>query len=71
MYRILAKRQLTPVTALYVIDAPLVARSAQPGQFVILRVGETGERIPVTITDFDREAGTVTIVVQEVGKTTE
>ncbi|HWI65449.1 MAG TPA: sulfide/dihydroorotate dehydrogenase-like FAD/NAD-binding protein [Symbiobacteriaceae bacterium] len=70
MYRILKMRQLTPVTRLYVVDAPLVARSAQPGQFIILRVGETGERIPITITDFDREAGTVTIVVQEVGKTT-
>lgn len=70
MYRILKRRQLTPVTRLYVIDAPLVARAARPGQFVILRVGPTGERIPVTIADFDREAGTVTIVVQEVGKTT-
>jgi ferredoxin/flavodoxin---NADP+ reductase len=70
MYRILKIRQLTPVTRLYVIDAPLVARSAQPGQFIILRVGETGERIPITITDFDPDAGTVTIVVQEVGKTT-
>ncbi|HWI51395.1 MAG TPA: sulfide/dihydroorotate dehydrogenase-like FAD/NAD-binding protein [Symbiobacteriaceae bacterium] len=70
MYRILKMRQLTPVTRLYVVDAPLVARSAQPGQFIILRVGEAGERIPITITDFDREAGTVTIVVQEVGKTT-
>jgi ferredoxin--NADP+ reductase len=70
MYRIVRTRQLTPVTRLYVIDAPLVARAAQPGQFVILRVGPTGERIPVTITDFDREQGTVTIVVQEVGKTT-
>lgn len=70
MYRIVRRRQLTPVTRLYVIDAPLVARSAQPGQFVILRVGEGGERIPVTITDSDRAAGTVSIVVQEVGKTT-
>ncbi len=70
MYRIVKKRALTPVTALYVIDAPLVARAARPGQFVIVRVGDTGERIPVTITDFDREMGTVTIVVQEVGKTT-
>jgi ferredoxin--NADP+ reductase len=70
MYPILKTRQLTPVTRLYVIDAPLVARSAQPGQFIILRVGATGERIPITITDFDPEAGTVTIVVQQVGKTT-
>ncbi|MGE5674791.1 MAG: sulfide/dihydroorotate dehydrogenase-like FAD/NAD-binding protein [Mycobacterium leprae] len=70
MYRILKTRQLTPVTRLYVVDAPLIARSAKAGQFIILRVGETGERIPITITDFDPEAGTVTIVVQEVGKTT-
>ena len=70
MYQILQTRQLTPVTRLYVIDAPLVARSARPGQFIILRVGDTGERIPVTITDFDPVAGTVTIVVQAVGKTT-
>ncbi|HYG57573.1 MAG TPA: sulfide/dihydroorotate dehydrogenase-like FAD/NAD-binding protein [Symbiobacteriaceae bacterium] len=70
MYRIIKTRQLTPVTRLYEIDAPLVARSAQPGQFIILRVGATGERIPVTITDFDPVQGTVTIVVQEVGKTT-
>ncbi|HEY3365342.1 MAG TPA: sulfide/dihydroorotate dehydrogenase-like FAD/NAD-binding protein [Symbiobacteriaceae bacterium] len=70
MYRILHVRQLTPVTRLYLIDAPLIAESARPGQFVILRVDETGERIPVTITDFDRGAGTITIVVQEVGKTT-
>jgi len=70
MYRILKTRQLTPVTRLYVVDAPLVARSARPGQFIILRVADHGERIPVTITDFDPAAGTVTIVVQEVGKTT-
>lgn len=70
MYRILKKRELTPVTALYVIDAPLVAQAAKPGQFVIIRVGETGERIPVTLTDYDAEAGTATVVVQEVGKTT-
>ncbi len=70
MYRILRTQQLTPITRLYVIDAPLVARSAKPGQFVILRIDDHGERIPVTITDFNPEAGTVTIVVQEVGKTT-
>lgn len=70
MYRILKSRQLTPITRMYVIDAPLVARSAQPGQFVILRIDARGERIPVTIADYDAEAGTVTIIVQEVGKTT-
>jgi len=70
MAPILQKRILTPITKLFVVGAPLIARNAQPGQFVILRVHEEGERVPVTITDFDREAGTVTIVVQEVGKTT-
>ena len=70
MYRILEKETLTPVTKLYVIEAPEVARKAQPGQFVILRVDEKGERVPLTIADYDREAGTITIVVQEVGKTT-
>lgn len=70
MYRILAKETLTPVTKLFVIEAPEVARKAQAGQFVILRVTEEGERIPLTIADYDRQAGTITIVVQEVGKTT-
>ena len=67
--RILEKRDLTDITKLYVVSAPLVARNAAPGQFVILRVSETGERIPISITDFDRAAGTITIVVQEVGRT--
>jgi ferredoxin--NADP+ reductase len=53
-----------------VVDAPYVARKAQPGQFVILRVGKLGERIPLTIADSDRDAGTVTLVFQEVGKST-
>jgi ferredoxin/flavodoxin---NADP+ reductase len=66
---ILDKRELTPVTRLFVVDAPLVARHAEPGQFVIVRVSEHGERVPISLTDFDREAGTVTLVVQEVGKT--
>ncbi len=70
MALILATRQLTPVTKLYVIAAPLIARAARPGQFVMLRVREGGERIPVTIADYDRAAGTVTIVVQAVGATT-
>jgi ferredoxin--NADP+ reductase len=70
MPRIIEKRQITPVTRMYRVDAPLIARSAQPGQFVIIRVREGGERIPLTIADYDREAGTVTIVVQEVGATT-
>ncbi len=69
MATILDTRELTPVTRLFVVDAPLVARHAQPGQFVIVRVNEHGERVPISITDFDPAAGTVTLVVQEVGKT--
>ncbi len=70
MYRILHKETLTPVTKLYVIEAPEVARKARAGQFIILRVHDEGERIPLTIADSDREAGTITIVVQEVGVST-
>ena len=70
MPRIIETRRLTPVTKLFRIDAPLIAASARPGQFVMLRVREGGERIPITIADYDREAGTLTIVVQEVGATT-
>jgi ferredoxin--NADP+ reductase len=70
MPKIVEKRRLTPITALYRVDAPLIARAARAGQFVILRVREGGERIPITITDYDRESGLVTIVVQEVGATT-
>ena len=70
MYRILAKETLTPVTKLFVIEAPEVARKVKAGQFVILRVTEEGERIPLTVADYNRQAGTITIVVQEIGKTT-
>jgi ferredoxin--NADP+ reductase len=70
MAKIIEKRPLTPVTKLFRVDAPLVAASAKPGQFVIVRVREGGERIPLTIADYDRDAGTLTIVVQEVGTTT-
>jgi ferredoxin--NADP+ reductase len=70
MARIVETRQLTPVTRLFRVDAPLIAASAQPGQFVMLRVHDEGERIPVTIADYDREGGTITIVVQAVGATT-
>ena len=66
---ILEKRELTPVTWLFVADAPLVASHAQPGQFVIVRVDAHGERVPISITNSDREAGTITLVVQRVGKT--
>ena len=70
MPRILETRRLTPVTKYFRIDAPLIAAAAKPGQFVMLRVREGGERIPITIADYDRTAGTLTIVVQEVGATT-
>jgi ferredoxin/flavodoxin---NADP+ reductase len=70
MARILETRRLTPVTKYFRLDAPLIAAAAKPGQFVMLRVREGGERIPVTIADYDRAAGTLTIVVQEVGATT-
>ncbi|MBD5133169.1 MAG: sulfide/dihydroorotate dehydrogenase-like FAD/NAD-binding protein [Clostridiales bacterium] len=71
MYRIVKKRVLNPTVSLMEIEAPAVARKAEPGQFIILRVDEEGERIPLTIADFDREAGTVTIIYQVVGATTE
>lgn len=69
MAAIVSRRELTPVTRLFVVDAPLVARHAQPGQFVIVRVSEHGERVPISISDFDVAAGTITLVVQEVGRT--
>jgi ferredoxin/flavodoxin---NADP+ reductase len=67
--RIIEKRDLTDVTKLFVVHAPLVARNAGPGQFVIVRVAETGERIPISMTDFSRAEGTITIVVQVAGRT--
>ena len=70
MYRIVRKEPLTPVLTKLTVEAPFVARKAQPGQFIILRVDENGERIPITIHDYDREAGTVTIIYQIVGATT-
>jgi len=69
MAKILKKRSLTDVTHMFVIDTPLIAAAAKPGQFVIVRVREAGERIPISISDYDRSAGTITIVVQEVGAT--
>ncbi len=69
MYPIVKKRDLTSVTKLFEVEAPMAARRAEAGHFVIVRVDEKGERIPLTIADFDRDAGTITIVVQEVGKT--
>ena len=71
MYRIVKKRVLNPTVSLMEVEAPAVARKAEPGQFIIRRVDEEGERIPLTIADFDRERGTVTIIYQVVGATTE
>ena len=71
MARILRKRRLNPTVTLMEVSAPLIAKKALPGQFIILRVDEDGERIPLTIADFDRAAGSVTIIFQKVGFTTE
>ncbi len=71
MYRIVKKQCLNPTVTLMEIEAPAIAKAAEPGQFIILRVDEEGERIPLTIADFDREAGTVTIIFQIVGATTQ
>ena len=71
MYRIVKKRVLNPTVTLMEVEAPNVARKAEPGQFIILRVDENGERIPLTIAAYDREKGTITIIFQIVGATTE
>ncbi len=70
MYPIVHKQILSPTSKLMIVKAPEVARKASPGQFLIVRVDERGERIPLTIADFDRDAGTVTLVFQELGKST-
>ncbi len=70
MYKILHKEVFSETVKLMVLDAPLIARKAKAGQFVIVRIDERGERIPLTIADFDAEKGTVTIIFQEVGKST-
>jgi ferredoxin/flavodoxin---NADP+ reductase len=70
MYEILKKQVLSDTVKLMKIKAPMVAKNAKPGQFIILRINETGERIPLTIADFDRKKGTITIIFMEVGKTT-
>lgn len=71
MYQIVRKQELNPTVTLLEIDAPLIAKKAQPGQFIILRTDENGERIPLTIAGYDRKKGTVTIIFQIVGATTE
>jgi NAD(P)H-flavin reductase len=68
-YKILYHENLTPVTHRIVIEAPQIGPKAQPGQFVIVRVGQTGERVPFTISHPDPEKGTVELIIQEVGKT--
>jgi ferredoxin--NADP+ reductase len=70
LYTIVKKEELSPGVKLFVMKAELIARKCQPGQFVILRIDEDGERIPLTIADFDRAAGTITLIFQEVGNTT-
>ncbi|MDD3049291.1 MAG: sulfide/dihydroorotate dehydrogenase-like FAD/NAD-binding protein [Bacilli bacterium] len=70
MFRIVEREVLNPTVTKLVIEAPLIAKKAQPGQFIIIRAHESGERIPLTIADYDREKGTVTIIFQIVGKTT-
>ena len=71
MYKIVNKKTLNPTVTMMDIEAPLVARKAEAGQFIILRVDEDGERIPLTIAGYDRAAGTVRIIFQIVGSTTE
>lgn len=71
MFEIVCKKILNPTVKMMDIKAPLVAKKAEPGQFIILRVDELGERIPLTIAGFDREKGTVKIIFQTVGATTE
>ncbi len=70
MYKIVKKKSLNPTVTMMEIEAPLVARAAEAGQFIILRVDEEGERIPLTVAGYDREAGTVRIIFQIVGATT-
>ena len=67
MYRIVRKEILTPIITLMEVEAPRLASAAQPGQFLIVRADEEGERIPLTVCDYNREKGTVTIVTQAVG----
>jgi ferredoxin--NADP+ reductase len=70
MYKILEKKVMSETVKLMKIKAPIVAKKAQAGQFIILRIDDKGERIPLTIADFDRKKGTITIIFMEVGKTT-
>ena len=71
MYKILKAEKLNEIVYLMVVEAPMVAKHCQPGQFIIVKLDDAGERIPLTICDYDREAGTVTIVFQPIGASTE
>jgi ferredoxin--NADP+ reductase len=70
LFKVITKKELADNTTLYEVEAPDVARKAMPGQFVVIRIDEAGERIPLTIADFSQERGTITMVVLSVGKTT-
>ncbi|MCP4196836.1 MAG: sulfide/dihydroorotate dehydrogenase-like FAD/NAD-binding protein [Proteobacteria bacterium] len=71
MYKILKREEYSPTTYMWEVEAPDVAKSAQPGHFVMVKHSEQGERIPLTVADFDREKGTITLVIQAVGKSTQ
>lgn len=71
MYKIIKAEKLNEIVYLIVVEAPMVAKHCQPGQFIIVKEDDAGERIPLTICDYDREAGTVTIVFQPIGASTE
>ena len=70
MFKIKSKKQLNEFVTSLTFDAPFIAKKVMPGQFVIVRIDEKGERIPLTVSDFDREAGEVTLVIQAIGFTT-
>ncbi len=71
MYKILKREEYSPTTYMWEVEAPDVAKAAQPGHFVMVKHSERGERIPLTVADFDREKGTVTLVIQAIGKSTQ
>lgn len=70
MYKIVKKKRLNDSVVLVEVEAPFIARKVLPGQFVIFRIDEPGERVPVTVADYDREKGTITMIVQTVGRST-
>jgi len=70
LHRIITARQLAPHVKLFKVQAPAIAKRAKPGQFVILRMDEKGERFPLTLVDWEREEGNITLICQEVGVST-